>query len=34
MTLIVKNGEILDYQIGYSNEDTLKTLVSKYFDKK
>lgn len=34
MTLIVKNGEIVDYQIGYSAASTLETLVSKYFDKK
>lgn len=34
MTLIVKNGEIVDYQIGYSPASTLEDLVSKYFDKK
>lgn len=34
MTLIVKNGEILDSQIGHSSASTLEALVSKYFDKK
>ena len=34
MTLIVKNGEIVDYQIGYSEYSTLEALVSKHFDKK
>lgn len=34
MTLIVKNGEIIDYQIGYSEYSTLEALVSKHFDKK
>lgn len=34
MTLIVRNGEIVDSQVGYSNASTLETLVSKYFDKK
>ena len=33
-TLLVKNGEIVDYQIGASDESTLETLVSQYFDKK
>ena len=33
-TLLVKNGEIVDYQIGASDESTLETLVSKYFEKK
>ena len=34
MTLIVKDGKILDSQVGYSSASTLETLVSKYFDKK
>ncbi len=34
MTLIVKDGKILDSQIGYSSASTLEALVSKYFDKK
>lgn len=34
MTLIVKNGEILDYQVGASDASTLEALVSKHFDKK
>ena len=34
MTLIVKNGEILDYQIGLSDYSSLEKIVSKYFDKK
>lgn len=33
-TLIVKNGEIVDYKIGLLDASTLEALVSKYFDKK
>ncbi len=34
MTLIVKDGKIVDSQIGHSSASTLEALVSKYFDKK
>ncbi len=34
MTLIVKDGQIMDSQIGHSSASTLEALVSKYFDKK
>ncbi len=34
MTLIVRDGKILDSQVGASNANTLEALVSKYFDKK
>ncbi len=34
MMLITKNGEIVDSQIGYSEQETFEKLVSKYFDKK
>ena len=33
-TLIVKDGEIIDYQIGASDESTLENLVSKHFNEK
>lgn len=34
MTLIVKDGKIIDSQVGHSSVSTLEALVSKYFDKK
>ena len=34
MMLIVKNGEIVDHQVGYSDQSTFEELVSKYFKKK
>lgn len=34
MTLIVKNNEIVDYQVGYSDYSTLEALISKHFSKK
>lgn len=34
MTLIVRDGKIIDSQIGASDASTLEALVSKYFDKK
>lgn len=34
MMLITRNGEIVDNQIGYTDQATFEKLVSKYFDKK